>query len=161
MEAWKLVPGAEGSLTTNADLINIGFPVMWSKCDFNKKKGRERLKVYHQSLVGVFQAAMRWPTSLFKISKVCQGLEETPGTFQDRLIETYKTYTSLEPKVPESWSAVSLTFANQSVPHIHHKLQNLNGFESKKLAELIEVLKKCSITERPQKIDRLRGSKKL
>lgn len=48
----------------------------------------------------------------------------------------------MEPKAPGNWSAFSLTFVKQSAPDIHHKLQILNGFEGKRLAELIVSVEK-------------------
>lgn len=66
------------------------------------------------------------------------GPEEAPGAFP----EVYKTYTPWDMEAPENWSVVSLAFVNQSAPDIHHKLQRLEGFKGKRLAELIVAAEK-------------------
>lgn len=100
-------------------------------------QGREKLTVYHQTLVGDLWTASRQPIYLSKVCQVCQQPEEIPGAFLERLIEPYKTYTPLDPKASENWCAFSLVFVNQSAPDIFHKLQRLKGCKGKRLAELI------------------------
>lgn len=70
------------------------------------------------------------------------GPEETPGAFLERRTEVYKTYTPWDLEAPENWSVVSLAFVNQSARDIHHKLQRLEGFKGKRLAELIVAAEK-------------------
>lgn len=60
----------------------------------------------------------------------------------------------LDPEAPENRSSLSPALVNQSDSEIHHKLQRLEGFEGKRLAEIIALWKKCLITERPWKKDR-------
>lgn len=103
------------------------------------EKEREMLNVYCQILKGGFWAAAKQPTHLSKVNQVFQGPEETPETFLERLREVYKPYTPLDPDSVENQSAVSLAFVNQSTPDIRCKLQKLEDFKSKRLAELIAV----------------------
>lgn len=71
-----------------------------------------------------------------KVSQVHQGTKETPGAFLERLIKVYKTYTPLDLEASEKRSTVSLAFVNQSALDIGCKLQRLEDFEGKMLAEL-------------------------
>lgn len=76
------------------------------------EKGRKRLKVYHQTLMGRALGCHRWPTNLSKVSQIRQGCEETPEVFLERLIEDYKTYIPLNREAPENWSIISPAFVN-------------------------------------------------
>ena len=49
-EAQKNVPGVDGRPTTQPNLIDEGFPLTRPRWDFEHTKGRERLRVYHQTL---------------------------------------------------------------------------------------------------------------
>lgn len=95
-----------------------------------------------------------------KVSQIRQGCEETPEVFLERLMEDYKTYTTLDQEAPENWSTISLAFVNQSTPDNHCKLQRLEGFKGKGLAELIAVAETV-FNNREIPEDRLRSSQKL
>ena len=51
-EACKRVPGANGEPTTNIDEINTSFPLSRPDWDYNTAQGKERLRVYCQTLLG-------------------------------------------------------------------------------------------------------------
>jgi hypothetical protein len=51
-EAHKLVPGDDGSPTTNQARIDEGFPLTRPNWDYDRAEGKERLRVYHQALMG-------------------------------------------------------------------------------------------------------------
>lgn len=141
-EAQKLVPGVDGRPTTDLDIINIRFPSSRPDWNFNTDEGKERLAVYRQILMGGLRAAAHRRTNLSEVSQVKQEPTEPPGAFLERLLEAYRTYTPLDLEAAENWSAVSLAFVNQSAPDIRRKLQRLEGFEGKRLAELLAVAEK-------------------
>lgn len=74
--------------------------------------------------------------------------------------EVHETYKPLHPEVPENWSTASLTSANQPAPDIRCKMQRLEGFKGKRLAELTVAAELVSLIGRSQKTDRYRGSPK-
>ena len=51
-EARKRVPGANGEPTTNIDEINASFPLSPPDWNYNMAQGKERLRVYSQTLLG-------------------------------------------------------------------------------------------------------------
>ena len=51
-EARKRVPGANGEPTTNIDEINLSFPSSRPDWNYNTARGKERLRVYRQTLQG-------------------------------------------------------------------------------------------------------------
>ena len=69
-EARKRVPGVDGRPTAQPHLVDKGFPLLRPNCelDFERVEGRERLRVYRQTLMAGLQAAARKPTNLAKVA---------------------------------------------------------------------------------------------
>ncbi|XP_069320380.1 uncharacterized protein [Eulemur rufifrons] len=65
-EARKLVPGEDGRPTINPRVIDQTFPLERPPWDYNEAEGRERLRVYRQTLMAGLRAAARKPTNLAK-----------------------------------------------------------------------------------------------
>lgn len=113
-EARKLVPGVDGSPTTNQVTIDEAFLLVQPNWDFNVAEGKERLRIYRQTLMGGLRAAVRRPTNLAKVNDVQQGKTESPAAFLERIFEAFRTYTPMDPEAPENKNAVILAFVNQS-----------------------------------------------
>lgn len=111
-------------------------------------EGRERLKVYCQALMGGSQAAVRQPTNLSEVNRVCQGPEEVPGVFLEKLIEAYKTCMPLDPGAPEICTEPDFS---QPALDVCYKLQGLEGFEGKKLAALVAFVGKVFTNRDPRR----------
>ena len=77
-EAWKRVPGVDGRPTAQPHLVDKGFPLLWPNWDFERVEGRERLRVYCQTLMAGLRAAARKPTNLAKVNLVRQEPTESP-----------------------------------------------------------------------------------
>ena len=75
------------------NLIDEGFPLMRPCWDFEHAKGRERLRVYRQTLMAGLRAAARKPTNLAKINSVRQEPNESPAAFLERIMEAFRQYT--------------------------------------------------------------------
>lgn len=67
LEARKNVPGVDGRPTVQPNLIDEGFPLTRPHWDFECAEGRERLRVYCQTLRAGLRAAARRPTNLAKV----------------------------------------------------------------------------------------------
>ncbi|KAF6288374.1 hypothetical protein mRhiFer1_009109 [Rhinolophus ferrumequinum] len=65
-EARKNVPGDNGRPTTLPNLMDERFPLNRPDWDFENAEGRERLRVYRQTLMAGHRAAARRPTNLAK-----------------------------------------------------------------------------------------------
>ena len=77
-----------------------------------------------------------------KVTEVVQGAEESPSAFLEMLMETYRTFTPIDPEAPENRRALNLAFVSHAAPDIWKKLQRLDGFEGKNLSELVEIAQK-------------------
>ena len=117
-EARKQVPGVDGRPTAQPHLVDEGFPLLRPNWDFERTEGRERLRVYRQTLMAGLQAAARRPTNLAKVNLVRQEPTESPAAFLERLMEAFRQYTPMNPQAEESRAAVLLAFVNQAAPDI-------------------------------------------
>ena len=122
-EARKRVPGVDGRPTTQLHLVDEGFPLLRPNWDFERVKGRERLRVYRQTLTAGLRAAARKPTNLVKVNLVRQEPTESPAAFLERLMKAFRQYTPMDPQAEASRAAVLLEFVNQAAPDIRRKLQ--------------------------------------
>lgn len=105
-------------------------------------EGKERLWVYHQTLMGGLRMAARKPTNLAKVGNVQQEKDESPAAFLERVIEAFRTYTPMDPEAPESKAAVVMAFVNQSAADIRRKLQKVDRLGEKNLQDLLIVAEK-------------------
>ena len=71
-EARKRVPGVNGRPTAQLHLVDEGFPLLRPNWDFERTEGRERLRVYCQTLMAGLRAAARKLTNLAKVNLVRQ-----------------------------------------------------------------------------------------
>ena len=103
------------------------FPLLRPNWDFERVKGRERLRVYRQTLMAGLRAAARKPTNLAKVNLVRQEPTESPSGFLERLMKAFRQYTPMDPQAKESGTAVLLVFVNQAATDIKKKLQKIEG----------------------------------
>ena len=83
------IPEIDERPTTQPNLIDERFPLTQPPRDFEHAKGRERLRVYGQTLKA------RKPTNLAKVNLVRQEPEESLAAFIERLMETFRQYTPM------------------------------------------------------------------
>lgn len=141
-EARKMVPGVDGSPTTNQAQIDVSFPLTRPEWDFNTAEGKERLSVYRRTLMGGLRRAARKPTNLTKVGSVQQERDESPAAFLERIMEAYRTYTPMDPEAPENKAAVIMSFINQSAMDIRKKLQRIDRLGEKSFQDLLVVAEK-------------------
>ena len=108
----------DGRPTIQPNLIEEGFPLVRPSWDFERAEGRERLRVYRQTLMAGLRAAARKPTNLAKINSVRQEPNESPAAFLKRIMKAFRQYTPMDPQADESRAAVMLAFVNQAAPNI-------------------------------------------
>ena len=141
-EAWKQVPGTDGRPTAQPHLVDEGFPLLWPNWDFELAEGRERLRVYSQTLIAGLWATARKPTNLAKVNLVMQEPTESPTAFLERLMEAFRQYTPMDPQTEESHTAILLAFVNQAAPDIRRKLQKIEGLEEQTIQDLLKAAEK-------------------
>ena len=141
-EAQKRVPGVDGRPTAQPHLMDEGFPLLRPNWDFERVEGRERLRVYRQTLMAGLQATARKPTNLAKVNLVRQEPTESPSAFLERLMEAFRQYTPMDPQAEESCTTVLLAFVNQAAPDIRRKLQKIEGLEEQTIQDLLKAAEK-------------------
>ncbi|XP_023604781.1 uncharacterized protein LOC102433354 [Myotis lucifugus] len=141
-EARKVVPGVDGNPTTNQAQIDVSFPLTKPNWDFNTAEGKERLRIYRQTLIRGLHMAARKPTNLTKVGNIQQERNESPAAFLERIMEAYRTYTPMDPEAPENKAAVVMSFINQSAIDIRKKLQRIDRLGEKSFRDLLEVAEK-------------------
>ena len=134
MEAWKSVLGEDRQPTQNPDLINAAFPLSHPTWDYNSAEGKERLRVYRQTLMAGLK-----PTNLAKVYDVRQGKDESPAAFLEGVIEAFRQRTPMNPEAPETKAAIIMAFVNQATPDIKKKLQSVERLGEKSLQDLVIV----------------------
>jgi hypothetical protein len=150
-EARKNVPGDNGRPTTLPNLIDDHFPLNRPNWDYGNAEGRERLRVYCQTLMASLWAAARCPTNLGKVKAIMQGENESPATFLERLYDAYRQYTPLDPLVEVNQSAVIMSFINQAAPDIRKKLYKQEGLGEMTIQDLMKVAERVfNIRETPE-----------
>ena len=130
--------------------------------DFERAEGKERLRVYHQTLMAGLKAATRKPTNLAKINSVRQEPNESPAAFLERIMEAFRQYTPMDPQADESPAAVMLAFVNQAAPDIRKKLQKIERLNEQSLQELVRAAERvCNHRETPEeREDHIKRKKK-
>ena len=110
--------------------------------DFERAEGRERLRVYHQTLMVGLRVAARKPTNLSKVNLIRQEPNESPAAFLERLMEAFRQYTPMDPQADESRTAVLLAFVNQAAPDIRRKLQRIERLGEQSIQDLARAAEK-------------------
>lgn len=138
----KGVREPDGSPSTDRQRIEHLFPSSRPEWDPNTDAGKKALDEYRLRLLDALRAAAKKPTNLSRVSAVQQLADESPAVFLERLLETYRLYTPINPMAPENARAINIAFVSQSAPDIRRKLQKLEGFEGMPLSQLVEVAQK-------------------
>ncbi|XP_073924622.1 protein-L-isoaspartate O-methyltransferase domain-containing protein 1 isoform X1 [Castor canadensis] len=141
-EARKNVLGDNGRPTTLQPAIDEAFPLRRPDWDFGTAEGRERLRIYRQTLMAGLRAAARRPTNFAKVKAVIQGENESPAGFLERLHEAYRQYTPIDPEADLHRSAVVLSFINQAAPDIRRKLNKQENLGEMTIREMLQVAEK-------------------
>ena len=110
--------------------------------DFECAEGRERLQVYHQTLMAGLRAAARKPANLSKVILIRQEPNESPAAFLERLMEAFRQYTPMDPQADESRAAVLLAFVNQAALDIRRKLQRIERLGEQSIQDLVRAAEK-------------------
>lgn len=68
-----------------------------------------------------------------KVREVTQGLNESPSTFLEKLMEAFQQFTSYDPSSQEHKATVTMAFIDQFARDIRRKLQKQEGLPDKTL----------------------------
>ena len=87
-------------------------------------QGKERLRVYRQTLLGGLKAAARKPTNLARVGDVQQGPTESPAAFLERLMEAFRQYTPMDPEAEGTQTALIMHFVTKQLPTLGRSYKN-------------------------------------
>lgn len=97
-------------------------------CDPNDPGDLARLNHYKACLTTVMQKGILKLKSLNKVQKVQQGPVENPSTSLERVFETDRKYTDIDPEHPDNMRLVNLNFISRSAPDIRESYKNWKGW---------------------------------
>ena len=141
--------------------MDEGFPLLRPNWDFELVEGRERLRVYRQTLMAGLRATARKPTNLAKVNLVRQEPTESPSAFLERLMKAFRQHTPMDPQAKESRTAVLLAFVNQAATDIKKKLQKIEGLREQIIQDLLKTAEKLTSKNRgTRKVSALRGTQR-
>lgn len=89
-------------------------------------QGKERLKVYCQTLLVGLEAADIRPANMSRVYDVREEPEEIPEAYLELLREGLRCYTPYDSEVPRMEETLIFVFVNQAAPDIRNKFQNLD-----------------------------------
>jgi hypothetical protein len=152
--------GDNGRPTTLQLAIDEAFPLRRPNWDFGTAEGRERLRIYRQTLMAGLRVAARRPTNFTKVKAVVQGENESLAGFLEHLYDTYRQYTPIDPEVELHRSAVVLSFINQAAPDIRKKLNKQKNLGEMTIREMLQIAEKVfTARETPKEREERRRKK--
>lgn len=107
------------------------------------------------------RAAARKPTNLAKVYSVIQGKTESPAAYLERLMETFRQYTPMNPEAPENQAAVVMAFVNQAATDIRKKLQKLEDLEGKQIQDLLRIAQRVYNNRETPEDRQLKATEKM
>ncbi|XP_041894788.1 uncharacterized protein LOC121669624 [Corvus kubaryi] len=130
----------EQILTGNlSGTLDINFPTVDPKWDPNVPMFRERLNRYQQWILYGIRNAIPKVIHMSKLFEIKQDGKESPTEFLNRLKETARKYTNLDPETEEGKTQLAPIFVGQSSDDIRRKLQQAQGQDQYDLGKLLDV----------------------
>ncbi|KFO63483.1 hypothetical protein N302_01490, partial [Corvus brachyrhynchos] len=119
--------------------LDINFPTVNPKWDPNVPMFRERLNRYQQWILYGIRNAIPKVIHMSKLFEIKQDGKESPTEFLNRLKETARKYTNLDPETEEGKTQLAPIFVGQSSDDIRRKLQQAQGQDQYDLGKLLDV----------------------
>ncbi|XP_044846460.1 uncharacterized protein LOC123351243 [Mauremys mutica] len=121
--------------------------------------GRGKHREYAAAIVEGMRRCIRKTPNWAKLYNIRQEKSENPAAFYERLCNTCKKYTDLDPEDANGkWVLIPL-FIGQSYEDIRKKLQKLDGASGKNIEELLEIAMK--VYDRRDDEERKKGARVL
>uniref|UniRef100_A0A669QRN4 Core shell protein Gag P30 domain-containing protein n=1 Tax=Phasianus colchicus TaxID=9054 RepID=A0A669QRN4_PHACC len=129
---------AEDSLRGEHEDIKDHFPRQDPHWDLDRTAERDRLIAYREWIVKGMERAIPRTINWSALYAIRQGPRETPSEFLDRLRDTMRRHTSLDPGSEIGIQQLVSLFIGQSVGDIRRKLQKMKGLDARNLENLLE-----------------------
>lgn len=142
----------KGTFETVGDLLPDKDPE-WSHDNI---KSHQR---YATTIVEGMKQCIRKTPNWAKLYNIRQERKENPAAFYERLCETCRRYTDLNPEDKDGKAVLTPLFIGQSYEDIRKKLQKIPGASGKNIEELLELALK--VYDRRDEEERKKGAKAL
>ena len=109
--------------------------------DYNTEEGRGHLERYQVAILQGLKRGARKPMNVVKPTEVIQKETELRTEFSERLCETYRLYTPIDPEAT-GFQIVTNTFVSQVYSDIRHKLQKADGVLAMTSLQIIQIADK-------------------
>ncbi|GCB63482.1 hypothetical protein scyTo_0004429 [Scyliorhinus torazame] len=110
--------------------------------DHQSRGHRDRMRDLRNGIIEGIREAVPKVHNLNKAFEIRQEGTETPSAFLERLRESVRKYSGLDPNDPVGQGLLKVHFVIKSWPDIHKKLQKIEDWNEKSLDELLrEALK--------------------
>uniref|UniRef100_A0A8C8VNE6 CCHC-type domain-containing protein n=1 Tax=Pelusios castaneus TaxID=367368 RepID=A0A8C8VNE6_9SAUR len=124
-----------------------------------KEEGLRGHQRYATAIVQGMKRCIRKTPNWAKLYNIRQEKTENPAAFYERLCETCRRYTDLDPEDQNGKRVLIPLFIGQSYDDIRKKLQKVEGASGKNIGELLEIALK--VYDRRDEEDRKKGARAL
>ena len=92
-----------------------------------------------QCVLEGIRKCIKKPVNYEKVKRTDPRKKENPALFQGWLVESFRTFTNIDPFTPKDQSLLGQHFINQSAPDIRQKLQKLQLGPQTPMTQLLEA----------------------
>uniref|UniRef100_A0A8C5M5D1 Core shell protein Gag P30 domain-containing protein n=1 Tax=Leptobrachium leishanense TaxID=445787 RepID=A0A8C5M5D1_9ANUR len=100
------------------------------------------LQLYRSAVLAGVREGAKKPVNISKVAEVMQGINETPASFLEQLMEAYRVYSPIDPEATENQRMINSSFVSKAQRDIRCKLQRQEGFIGMNLTQLLEIANK-------------------
>ncbi|XP_072422567.1 uncharacterized protein [Chiloscyllium punctatum] len=121
------------------------YPLEDPRWDHNDAGGRANMTDLRSLIIRGIQTCVPRQRNLAKAFEVGQKKDESPSEFLDRLRESMRKYSGLDPDGEIGKSMLKVHFVTKSWPDIQKKLQKVEDWAEKDVAELLREAQKVYV----------------
>ncbi|XP_072439789.1 uncharacterized protein [Chiloscyllium punctatum] len=121
------------------------YPLEDPRWDHNDAGGRANMTDLRSLIIRGIQTCVPKQRNLAKAFEVGQKKDESPSEFLDRLRESMRKYSGLDPDGEIGKSMLKVHFVTKSWPDIQKKLQKVEDWAEKDVAELLREAQKVYV----------------
>lgn len=117
----------------------------------NEEDDRGSMKDLRELIIKGIREAVPKSQNLAKAFEVHQEKEEAPSAFLQRLRDTIRKYSGMDPEDPVAQGLLKIHFVTKAWPDIQKKIQKIDGWSEKPLDELLREAQKVFVRREDEK----------